>query len=119
METKSSTYYMDFISKLLVLATGLVVTLIVLGSLFSEGTRENVMGLAETLLANGTRGRLILLFCIVTGLDSCWQFNYATFEAKGINKRWINLIQIKYPYQKWLKPIYLILFMSIIFNSLF
>ena len=107
METKSSTYYMDFISKLLGLATGLVVTLIVLGSLFSEGIRENVMVLSETLLASGTRGRFILLLCVIFGLDGCWQFNYATFKAKGINRQWINLIQIKYPYQnqKWLKPI--------------
>ena len=119
METKSSTYYMDFISKLLGLATGLVVTLIVLGSLFSEGIRENVMVLSETLLASGTRGRFILLLCVIFGLDGCWQFNYATFKAKGINRQWINLVQIKYPYQKWLKPIYVIVGMSIIFNSIF
>ena len=119
METKSSTYYMDFISKLLGLATGLVVTLIVLGSLFSEGIRENVMVLSETLLASGTRGRFILLLCVIFGLDGCWQFNYATFKAKGINRQWINLIQIKYPYQKWLKPIYAITGWIIIFNWIF
>ena len=119
METKSSTYYMDFVSKLLGLATGLVVTLIVLGSLFSEGIRENVMVFSETLLANGTRGKFILLLCVIFGLDGCWQFNYATFKAKGINRQWITLIQTKYPYQKWLKPIYVIVGMSIIFNSIF
>ena len=53
METKSSTHNMDFISKLLGLATGLVVTLIVLGSLFSESTRENVMGFTQIFIANG------------------------------------------------------------------
>ena len=119
METKSSTYYMDFISKLLGLATGLVVTLIVLGSLFSEGIRENVMVLSETLLASGTRGRFILLLCVIFGLDGCWQFNYATFKAKGINRQWINLVQIKYPYQKWLKPIYVLTGWAIIFNWIF
>jgi hypothetical protein len=119
METKSSTYSMDFLTKLLGLATGLVVTLIVLGSLFSEGIRENVMGLTETLIANGTRGRFILLYCIILGLDSCWQFNYATYKAKGINRQWINLIQIKYPYQKWLKPIYVIVGWAIFFNWIF
>ena len=119
METKSSTHNMDFISKLLGLATGLVVTLIILGSLFSEGIRENVMVFSETLLASGTRGRFILLLCVIFGLDGCWQFNYATFKAKGINRQWITLIQTKYPYQKWLKPIYVIVGMSIIFNSIF
>ena len=119
METKSSTHNMNFISKLLGLATGLVVTLIILGSLFSEGIRENVMVFSETLLASGTRGRFILLLCVIFGLDGCWQFNYATFKAKGINRQWINLVQIKYPYQKWLKPIYVIVGMSIIFNSIF
>ena len=119
MKTKSSTHNMDFISKLLGLATGLVVTLIILGSLFSEGIRENVMGLAETLITNGTMGILILLWLVVGGLDGCWQFNYATFKAKGINRQWITLIQTKYPYQKWLKPIYVIVGMSIIFNSIF
>ena len=119
METKSSTHNMNFISKLLGLATGLVVTLIILGSLFSEGIRENVMVFSETLLANGTRGKFILLLCVIFGLDGCWQFNYATFKAKGINRQWITLIQTKYPYQKWLKPIYVIVGMSIIFNSIF
>ena len=119
METKSSTHNMDFISKLLGLATGLVVTLIILGSLFSEGIRENVIVFSETLLANGTRGKFILLLCVIFGLDGCWQFNYATFKAKGINRQWITLIQTKYPYHKWLKPIYVIVGMSIIFNSIF
>ena len=119
METKSSTYFMDSISKLLVLASGLVVTLIILSSPFSESVRGNVMGLAETLIANGTMGILILLWLMVGGLDSCWQFNYATYKAKGINRQWINLIQIKYPYQKWLKPMYAIVGVSIIFNWIF
>jgi len=110
---------MDFISKLLGLATGLVVTLIILGSLFSEGIRENVMGLAETLITNGTMGILILLWLVVGGLDGCWQFNYATFKAKGINRQWITLIQTKYPYQKWLKPIYVITGWAIFFNWIF
>ena len=119
METKSSTHNMDFISKLLGLATGLAVTLIVLGSLFFEGIRENVMVFGETLLASGTRGRFILLLCVIFGLDGCWQFNYATYKAKGINRQWVNLIQIKYPYQKWLKPIYVIMGLAIIFNWVF
>ena len=119
MKTKSSTHNMDFISKLLGLATGLVVTLIILGSLFSEGIRENVMGLAETLITNGTMGILILLWLVVGGLDGCWQFNYATFKAKGINRQWITLIQTKYPYQKWLKPIYVITGWAIFFNWIF
>jgi len=119
MKTKSSTHNMDFISKLLGLATGLVVTLIILGSLFSEGIRENVMVFSETLLANGTRGKFILLLCVIFGLDGCWQFNYATFKAKGINRQWITLIQTKYPYQKWLKPIYVITGWAIFFNWIF
>ena len=65
------------------------------------------MGLTETLIANGTRGKFTLLWVVIIGLDSFWQFNYATYKSKGINRQWINLIQIKYPYQnkKWLKPI--------------
>ena len=119
METKSLTDYMNFVSMLLSLALGLVVTLIVLGSLFSEGIRENVMVFSETLLASGTRGRFILLLCVIFGLDGCWQFNYATFKAKGINRQWITLIQTKYPYQKWLKPIYVITGWAIFFNCIF
>ncbi|MBT5411352.1 MAG: hypothetical protein HOK74_04835 [Nitrosomonadales bacterium] len=119
METKSLTDYMNFVSMLLSLALGLVVTLIVLGSLFSEGIRENVMVFSETLLANGTRGKFILLLCVIFGLDGCWQFNYATFKAKGINRQWITLIQTKYPYQKWLKPIYVITGWAIFFNWIF
>ena len=119
METKSSTSFMDSIIKLLVLASGVVVTLIVLGCMFSEGLRENVLVFGETLLANGTRGRLILLMCVIFGLDVCWQFNYATFKAKGINRQWINLVQIRYPYQKWLKPIYVLIGWAIIFNWIF
>ena len=87
METKSSTYSMGFISKLVTLASGLAVTLIVLGSLFSEGIRENVMGFTEVLIANGTLGKFTLLWVVIIGLDSFWQFNYATYKAKGINRR--------------------------------
>ena len=119
METKSLTYYMNFVSMLLALASGLVVTLIILSSFFSESVRGNVMGLAELLITNGTMGILILLWLVVGGLDSCWQFNYATYKAKGINRQWINLIQIRYPYQKWLKPIYVLTGWAIIFNWIF
>ena len=119
METKSLTYYMNFVSMLLALASGLVVTLIILSSPFSESVRGNVMGLAETLITNGTMGILILLWLVVGGLDGCWQFNYATFKAKGINRQWITLIQTKYPYQKWLKPIYVITGWAIFFNWIF
>ena len=119
METKSSTYFMDSISKLLVLVTGLVFTLIILSSPFSEGVRGNVMGFAETLITNGTKGILIFLWFMVGGLDSCWQFNYAIYKAKGINRQWINLIQIRYPYQKWLKPIYVLIGWAIIFSWIF
>ena len=119
METISLASFMGSISKLLVLATGLIVTLIILSSPFSEHVRGNVMGLAETLITNGTMGILILLWLMVGGLDSCWQFNYATYKAKGINRQWINLIQIRYPYQKWLKPIYVLIGWAIIFNWIF
>ena len=119
MKTKSSTYYLDWCVRLLQLALGLVVTLNILSSFFSESVRGNVMGLAETLIANGTMGILILLWLVVGGLDSCWQFNYATFKAKGINRQWITLIQTKYPYQKWLKPIYVIAGWAIFFNWIF
>ncbi|MDA7696940.1 hypothetical protein N8781_03790, partial [Porticoccaceae bacterium] len=111
-------YSLTFISDLVNLTIGLVVTLIVLGSLFSEDLRDSAMGFTETFIADGIRGRFILLFCIIIGLDSCWQFNYATFKAKGINRQWVNLIQIKYPHQKWLKPIYVGLAMSIAFTSI-
>ena len=119
METKSLTYYMNFVSMLLALASGLVVTLIILSSFFSESVRGNVMGLAELLITNGTMGILILLWLVVGGLDSCWQFNYATYKAKGINRQWINLIQIRYPYQKWLNPFYALTGLAIIFNWIF
>jgi hypothetical protein len=119
MKTKSLTGYTDFATMLLNLVTGLIVTLIILSSPFSESVRGNVMGLAETLITNGTMGILILLWLMVGGLDSCWQFNYATFKAKGINRQWITLIQAKYPYQKWLKPIYVITGWAIFFNWIF
>ena len=67
METKSLTYYMNFVSMLLALASGLVVTLIILSSFFSESVRGSVMGLAETLIVNGTMGILILLWLMVDG----------------------------------------------------
>ena len=117
-KSESSWYSLGFISDLLNLTIGLVVTLIVLGSLFSEDLRDSAMGFTETLIADGIRGRFILLFCIIIGLDSCWQFNYAMFKAKGINRHWVNLVQIKYPHQKWLKPIYVGLAMSIAFTSI-
>ena len=117
-KSESSWYSLTFISDLVNLTIGLVVTLIVLGSLFSEDLRDSAMGFTETLIADGIRGRFILLFCIIIGLDSCWQFNYAAFKAKGINRQWVNLIQIKYPHQKWLKPIYVGLAMSIAFTSI-
>ena len=77
------------------------------------------MNLTETLIANGTWGILVLLWAVIAGLDSCWQFNYATYKAKGINRQWINLIQIKYPYQKWLNPFYTLTGLAIIFNWIF
>ena len=117
-KSESSWYSLTFISDLVNLTIGLVVTLIVLGSLFSEDLRDSAMGFTETFIADGIRGRFILLFCIIIGLDSCWQFNYAAFKAKGINRQWVNLIQIKYPHQKWLKPIYVGLAMSIAFTSI-
>ena len=63
METKSSTYSMGFISKLVMLASGLAVTLFVLGSLFSEGIRENVMGFTEVLIANGAWKIHLIMGC--------------------------------------------------------
>jgi hypothetical protein len=66
---------------------------------------------------------LTKLIVVATGLagslDACWQFNYATYKAKGINSHWIKVIQIKYPYQKWLKPIYAILGIAIVFTAVF
>jgi hypothetical protein len=95
------------LSMALKIAIGLGWNLIILGSLFSEGLRENVMVIIQMSIAHGPWGILILLWFVVGCLDSCWQFNYATYKAKGFNRQWINLIQIKYPYQnkKWLKPI--------------
>jgi len=119
METKSLNDYLSFVSLLLSLAVGLSFTSLVLGSLFSEGIMESVMVFTQTLIANGTSGILLLLWFVVGGLDSCWKFNYATYKAKGINRQWINLIQIKYPYQKWLKPIYVITGWAIIFLWIF
>ena len=89
------------------MAVGLGINLLILGSLFSESTRENVMGFTQIFIANGPWAILALSWLVVDCLHSCWQFNYATYKAKGINRQWINLIQIKYPYrnQKWLKPI--------------
>ena len=119
MKNKSLKDYMDFASKLLTLATGLCVTLTVLGSLFSVATRESIMAFTETLISNGTWGILVLLWVVIAGLDSCGQFNYATYKAKGINRQWVNLIQIKYPYQKWLNPFYTLTGLAIIFNWIF
>ena len=119
MKTKLLTDYTDFATMLVTLVLGLIVTLIILSSPFSESVRGNVMGLAETLITNGTIGILILLWLVVGGLDGCWQFNYATFKAKGIKRQWITLIQTKYPYQKWLKPIYVITGWAIFFNWIF
>ena len=119
MKTRSLADYMNFATMLSSLVLGLIVTLIILSSPFSESVRGNVMGLAETLITNGTMGILILLWLVVGGLDGCWQFNYATFKAKGINRQWITLIQTKYPYQKWLKPIYVITGWAIFFNWIF
>jgi len=110
---------LDTFGTWIILAEGLIVTFIILSSPFSESVRGNVMGLAETLIANGTMGILILLWLMVGGLDGFWQFNYATYKAKGINRQWINLIQIRYPYQKWLKPIYVLTGWAIIFNWIF
>jgi hypothetical protein len=67
MKTKSLTGYTDFATMLLTLVTGLIVTLIILSSPFSESVRGNVMGLAETLITNGTMGILILLWLMVDG----------------------------------------------------
>jgi hypothetical protein len=95
------------LSMALKIAIGLGINLLILRSFFSEGTRESVMALIQTLIANGPWGILALSWFVVGCLDYCWQFNYAMYKAKGFNRQWINLIQIKYPYQnkKWLKPI--------------
>ena len=116
MATKTT---LDFLTKLIVIATGLAVTLIFLGSFVSEDVRQNVIDFTEVLIANGAYGKFILLTVVVGSLDACWQFNYATYKAKGINSHWIKVIQIKYPYQKWLKPIYAILGIAIVFTAVF
>jgi len=72
MKTKSLTDYTDFATMLLTLVTGLFVTLIILSSPFSESVRGNVMGLAETLITNGTMGILILLWLVVSGWWIRW-----------------------------------------------
>ena len=68
---------LDFLTKLIVIATGLAVTLIFLGSFVSEDVRQNVIDFTEVLIANGAYGKLILLTVVVGSLDACWQFNYA------------------------------------------
>lgn len=65
MKTRSLADYMNFATMLSSLVLGLIVTLIILSSPFSESIRGNVMGLAETLISNGTMGILILLWLMV------------------------------------------------------
>jgi hypothetical protein len=116
MSIKSLTNLNELLSTLIGMATGLVVTLTFLGSLISESIRENVIGFTQTLIANGPMGMFILFFVLCISLDNSWRLYYSMYKAKGINRQWVSMIQNKYTYQKWLKPIYVIFGGVIIFN---
>ena len=116
MSIKSLTNLNELLSTLIGVATGLVVTLTFLGSFISESIRENVIGFTQTLIANGPMGMFILFFVLCISLDNSWRLYYSMYKAKGINRQWVSMIQNKYTYQKWLKPIYVIFGGVIIFN---
>ncbi len=116
MVIKSSTNPKELLSALIEVATGLVVTSIFLGSFISESIRENVIGFTQTLIANGPIG-MVILFCVLCiCLDNAWRLYYSTYKAKGINRQWVSMIQNKYTYQKWLKPIHVMFGLTIIFS---
>ena len=93
---------------LLRLLYGLWATSLILSAFFCEVVRGNAIELTQGLMAGGIVGKFVLFVLVVFTVDACWQIYFATYNAKGINRRWFEIFRTKYAYQKWLKPIYVV-----------
>ena len=100
------------------LATALLVILIILGLIFSENIRSNVIYLYEELASSGIIGIYVSIILIYMVLGSVLSISLAIINARGINKKFIstffNVQSEKLKFFKWAnRVIYIFLPLSI------
>lgn len=100
------------------LATALLIILIILGLIFSENIRSNVIYLYEELANNGMIGIYVSIILIYMVLGSVFSISLAIINARGINKKFIpiflNVQSEKLKFFKWAnRVIYIFLPLSI------
>ena len=87
------------------LATALLVILIILGLIFSENIRLNVISLYEALASNGIIGIYVSIILIHMVLASFLSISLTIINARGINKKFIstffNVQSEKSKFLKW------------------
>ena len=113
---------MDNIWKLLYgivnLATSFIIILIILGSVFSENIRSNVISFYDMSTSMGIVGFYVLIIFIYMVFVSVSAISLAIINAKGLNKKFIstffNVQSDKSKFLKWAdRVIYIFMPLSI------
>ena len=113
---------MDNIWKLLYgivnLATSFIIILIILGSIFSENIRSNVVSLYDVLTTQGIIGFYVLIIFTYIVFVCVSAISLAIINAKGLNKKFIatffNIQSEKSKFLKWAdRVIYIFMPLSI------
>jgi len=83
--------FLKTVSKLFTMGTLIIILLVILGSIFTQQVRSNVVALADNLSSSGLVGLAVTILLLYMFKDVPSQF-YKLIKAKGFNKKfWDSL----------------------------
>tara|TARA_B100001063_G_C16256934_1_gene308072 strand:+ start:230 stop:490 length:261 start_codon:yes stop_codon:yes gene_type:complete len=83
--------FLKTVSKLFTMGTLIIILLVILGSIFTQQVRSNVVALADDLSSSGLIGLAVTILLLYMLKDVPSQF-YKLIKAKGFNKKfWDSL----------------------------
>ena len=83
--------FLKTVSKLFTMGTLIIILLVILGSIFTQQVRSNVVTLADDLSSSGLTGLAVTILLLYMFKDVPSQF-YKLIKAKGFNKKfWDSL----------------------------
>ena len=83
--------FLKTVSKLFTMGALIIILLVILGSIFTQQVRSNVVALADNLSSSGLVGLAVTILLLYMFKDVPRQF-YKLIKAKGFNKKfWDSL----------------------------
>ena len=83
--------FLKTVSKLFTMGALIIILLVILGSIFTQQVRSNVVALADNLSSSGLVGLAVTILLLYMFKDVPSQF-YKLIKAKGFNKKfWDSL----------------------------